>query len=433
MSRYASKLKRIINSGISLSKFAEKKGLYHLMSANFLARFLGFASQILVAWILAPVDMGRIKVMQTFMSIFIVLAGFGFNISILKLCSEKRSQEEKNFLFWKGIKYSIISQVVTFLIVLTFAFNGWLSNDGIINKVFIVFAIGIFPLTFDSNFLSYLQSLKKIKEYSIIQVTTKIIGVTLVLVLTYLFALEGYVVSIIIGYVITLMVILIKYKKIFISPKRTVINPFKLHFNLAYYSTLTNFLGIISISIDILVLNYFFEDKIALGYYSFASIFIGMLSILTRTVMQIAHPHFSEKSYSFSDWYTAFKKYNKLMVIYLFLILIICIIMVPIFLKFALSGKYEDSIIFFLILIFGWFFRDLNAFRGSALFGLGKIKTNFIVNFLSFLGSLIAVFLLFKVFGIMGAAYGMVVGGIITCVLSNLFFRIVIKDNNSIL
>ncbi|MEI8085006.1 MAG: hypothetical protein WCG93_02195, partial [Paludibacter sp.] len=58
-----------------------EKGFFHLLSANLLIQFFAFASQLLVAGILASDDIGRIKIIQTYFSVFIILAGMGFNAS----------------------------------------------------------------------------------------------------------------------------------------------------------------------------------------------------------------------------------------------------------------------------------------------------------------------------------------------------------------
>lgn len=367
--------------------------------------------------------------MQSFMSVFVVLAGFGFNISILKLCSEDRSIEEKNYLFRKGVCYSILPQLLTFLIILFCIYNNMLSSDSLINSVFIIYSLGIFPLALDSSILSYLQSLKMIKEYSTVQIITKPIGVILLILLTYYFSLYGYATAIVISYVLTLVVVLIRNKALIFSKLNSVPNPFKLHMNYSFYSMLTNVIGMILISIDIFILNFFSVDRLELGYYSFATIFIGMLGIITRTVLQITHPHFSEKSNNFVKWISSFNKYNRLMNYTLISIFCLSLIFVTIFMTYILNGKYYNSIYYFIVLAFAWLIRDSSAFRGSALFGLGKIRVNFMINLVSLLFHALLIVLFIQCFGIHGVPFAMILGGLVTYVLSfSVFNRIVAKE-----
>lgn len=73
----------------------KQKGFFHLLSANLLIQAVAFASQLFVAGILSPEDIGRIKFIQTLLSVFSIFAGMGFSASTLKLCSENRTETEK--------------------------------------------------------------------------------------------------------------------------------------------------------------------------------------------------------------------------------------------------------------------------------------------------------------------------------------------------
>jgi len=84
---------------LELFKDVEKKGFFHLVSANLIIGFLGFGSQLLVAKYLTPVELGQIKTIQAFINVATIIASFGFGISVLKLCSEKKSLEEKAYIF----------------------------------------------------------------------------------------------------------------------------------------------------------------------------------------------------------------------------------------------------------------------------------------------------------------------------------------------
>ena len=72
----------------------QEKGFFHLLSANILIQIFAFASQLFVAGILSPEDIGRIKIIQTYLSVFSVIAGMGLNASTLKICSEGREHKE---------------------------------------------------------------------------------------------------------------------------------------------------------------------------------------------------------------------------------------------------------------------------------------------------------------------------------------------------
>lgn len=420
-------MNKILENNKKLFKVAGEKGFYHLLSANFLVKFFGFSSQLLVAWILTPEDMGRIKVMQSFMSVFIILAGFGFNESIIKLCSENVDKKEKFYLYQKGVFYTLPFQFVTFILILILINFELLSKDEVINSVFIIYAFGLLLLPLNSNFLGYLHALKKIKEYSKIQIITKIFGVALIIILTYFFSIWGYAFGIIIGYVITLLTIFLRNRKLFIMKAIAVKNPFKKHFSIAFISALTNLVGMLLYSIDIFVINYMSNDRREIGYYAFATIFIGLLSIVARVVLKIAKPYFSERSDDFNAWHQTYTKYQRVMTKYLIIVLIMALIFVSIFLSYIFNAKYSASIYYFVLLSIGWFFRDLGAFRGVALFGLGKIKTNFFVSLVTLIITLPAVYIFYKIGGIEYVPFGVILGSISMLITSHLTFNYVVN------
>ena len=80
-------MKRILD----IIKDTYNKGFFHLFSANTLIHLIEFGSQLFIAWILIAEDIGRIKSFQSFAAIAVVIAGLGFNTSVLKLCREASS------------------------------------------------------------------------------------------------------------------------------------------------------------------------------------------------------------------------------------------------------------------------------------------------------------------------------------------------------
>lgn len=362
------------------------------------------------------------------MSVFVVLASFGFNVSILKLCSEDRSEKQKNYLFRKGLTYSLVSQILTIALIFFLVYFELLSQDFIINKVFLVYALGLAPLVLDGIILAYLQSMKRIKEYANVQIISKPISIVTIVIFTYYLGLFGYAIGIAMSYFFTLLLLFYRNKNFILGQFELVENPFEAHSYYALYSTLTNFVGIVLISIDIFFLNYFLSDRVELGFYSFATIFIGMLGVVTRSILQISHPHFSEKASDYSKWITSFRKYQKLMNIVLIVMFGVSSVLVPIFMYFVFDGRYMNSIQFFLILGIAWLFRDLSAFRGSALFGLGKLKLNFVTNISSLIFHLGFIYFGFQIMGIYGVAIGMILGACSTYFLSLIVFRSVLRQ-----
>ena len=140
------KIEYLKNNFINISK----KGFIHLLSANLLIQIFAFASQLLVASIINPDDIGRIKIIQTYLSIFSIIAGMGFNVSTLKLCSENRTKQERNSLFHSAMIFTLSSTILLYLVILGLNFFHIFSSDKMIQWLL---PLGLFPVI--SNSLSY--------------------------------------------------------------------------------------------------------------------------------------------------------------------------------------------------------------------------------------------------------------------------------------
>ena len=71
-------------------------------------------TQLYIAWLLLPEDLGRIKILLTFMTFGFTAGGLCLNVSALKLCSENRSPNDEAALFLKGWIYTLISSVAVY-------------------------------------------------------------------------------------------------------------------------------------------------------------------------------------------------------------------------------------------------------------------------------------------------------------------------------
>ncbi len=163
-----------IANKLNILRYFHQKGFFHLLSANVLIQLVAFASQLFVAGILAPADMGRIKIIQTYLSVFSIIAGMGFNTSVLKLCSENRTLSDKKSLFQSALFFTITSTIILYLLVLGLNFLNIFSTDKIIKWLI---PIGLFPIISNSIFMvfiSYFQATKKIKLISNLTISNKL-------------------------------------------------------------------------------------------------------------------------------------------------------------------------------------------------------------------------------------------------------------------
>ena len=198
------------------------RGFFHLLSANVLIQAVAFASQLFVAGILSPDDVGRIKVIMTFLSVFSVIGGMGFNGSTLKLCSENRSQGEVRQIFSVGVLFTVISTVAFYLLALLLNSFGLFSADKMIQWLI---PMGLFPVITNSVFMvlvAYFQAIKEIKIMSRITIVNKLISIAAIVLLTWLLGIKGYYIAYNISFIIMLIVAMRLLKADFSFKKNNV-------------------------------------------------------------------------------------------------------------------------------------------------------------------------------------------------------------------
>jgi len=415
MSRVLQLLRDVIN-----------KGFFHLLSANFIIGFLGFGSLLLIAKFVTPIELGQIKAMHAFIGVATILAGFGFNTAVLKLCSEKKPLEERAFIFKQNFYYTALPILFVLVCLFALAKLGLLSPDRNINRWLPLYMLVIPAMAYTSLIMVYLQALKKIQLMAKLQILIRFFGFIILVVMTYFYGLIGFILStIFVGY-IALLPLFNLIKDNFESKMKGAI-VFSRSFFYAKWSVAGNAVGRIGQYMDIFMLNYLIKDRVGFGYYGLSTIFILGLNYITSTVQSIATPYFSEKSNDKKEFLRVLKKYEKLMILLALGASIIAFLIVPPFIKTVYGNNYAPAGSYFRILTLKYFFRSCYALLGVAILGLGKMKYNFLSVFISVAISLVLSYFFITSYGLMGAAVAQALAYFITLIVVSFMIRYVIK------
>ena len=408
-----------------------KKGFFHLLSANFLISFLGFGAQLFVAKYLTSVDMGRIKTMQSFISVAVVVAGFGLNTAVLKLCSENRSLVEKKHILKENLRLTFICTVIILVIMGALAVSGYLSPDATINHWILLFIFSIPASVLTSLLICYLQALKKIQLISYAQVAIRLLGVLSLVIFTYCWKLSGFIISTVLVGLIAIIPLL-RLIDLNWGDKYDGRDIVRQSLYYGKWSVASNGLGVFGASVDIFLLNYLIKDRAILGDYGLATIFILAMNQITGTVQAIVTPFFSEKSSNRSEFMRVLGKYQRLLIFVAAIITIAAIILVPPFIKLIYKAKYPLSGMFFQILCLRYFFWSCYALLGVALIGLGRMKDNFLASSVYVPIAIILSFVFIKTWGPIGAACAQVAAGFCSLVVVYINCKLVLRSYFSV-
>jgi len=414
-----------INNKLNLFQQFYKRGFFHLLSANIFIQLVSFASQLFVAGILAPADMGRIKIIQTYLSIFSIVAGMGFNTSVLKLCSEERSFSDKKKIFQSALLFTTLSTLSLYFIIIILNAFGILSTDKIIQTLI---PLGLLPIVTNSLFMvfvAYFQATKKIKLISNLTVLNKLIAIIAIISFTCWLGIKGYYLAYNLSFILMLFVSFRVCGSAFIAKNFSTRNrsPFPTLWRYAKTSMFANLLSEISAYIDIILLGFFIKDMQNIGYYSFALTITVILRLFPGTVQQIASPYFSSLANQKDQFTSAFKKYNKLLYTGVIISLLAALVIVPPLTHWIFKSKYDQSMVYFPMLAIGWSLRQLTQLQSGAIFGLGKIEYNAYVSLISLCFNIIVISISVYFFCLLGAAYASILNGFIFTVSSRYFYK----------
>ena len=248
-----------------------------------------------------------------------------------------------------------------------------------------------------------------------------------IVISTWLWGFPGFIFATIAAYIIGLIPMLSQVGLGFLTSGKTAVPNRFSHF--AVFSMLGNGTAMIGQYSDIFILDHFSSDRVGIGYYALATIFILGAIQVTSTVQSISTPYFSERSDD-ESWFRRRLLYTQLRMAALSVIVSISIFLLAWLLVPRLYGPdYMPTIGYLLILLFKYIVWSSYAVLGVALFGLGFVRYNFIAVAIAAIVGIIVSYLLFQRIGIQGVAWGQVVSAIIAFCMTLFFVKMAFRQS----
>lgn len=409
---------------LAFIEFVKNKGFFDLLSVNFLTQFLGFGSSLLVARFLTATELGEIRILQSYIAVFSIIASFGINTATLKLCSENRPEKEKASILNLAVRKSLLSILITLIILFALSLTGTLTSTKRLSFWLIIYAFVIPSDVLTNLFIVFLQSQKRIKKMARSQAIIKLQTLPIVIFTTWQFGFKGFIFSTIFAHLIGLWPLInlvgLNFLKIPIEKKPAQF------MNFALFSLLANGVGQISLRGDMFILDHYAADRESIGYYSLALIFISAASQITGTVQSITTPYFSEKAED-EIWFRKQLALNqKRMVILSVVVALGVFILARIIIPIVYGNEYLPTIKYLLILLLRYIIWSSYAIIGPALIGLGQIKYNFLVTTIITPIGLFLSYYLLQQHGIIGVSWAQVGTALIQLSLMYIISKIAI-------
>lgn len=409
---------------------AKKINFFHLLSANLLVQLVGFGGQIFLTRILPVEDIGRIKVLQSYLAILIIIATLGINVAVVKLCSEGKGKQYSEKLFIIGLKIGIGFSLIVTIGVFCMTYFSILSKDNLINGNLRYFILQLPFMVFNSIVTYYLQSQLKIKEVSKIQSYSKIFVLFISTLIAAIFGFFGYLVCLVITNSITSVLCIY-----FVRSELKSLFKIKIDFkfvkkilSIGSISFLTNLLGQLLIYLNIFIMTNFSVNNNELGFYSIAQLIVVSLMIIPNTINQILLPKFSGYTNDKKKAVELFQKAYKKLIICVIGITFLAYLLCPLVIPMVFGEQYQNSIIYLNILLAGFMFWGMYSLKGIFLFAIGAVKYNFYTNLISFLINIILNLILIRHFEVIGAAIATTSTYFLTIFINNYYYNKVIKS-----
>ncbi len=406
-----------------------QKGFFHLIVSNYSVQLIVFAAHLLIAKIMSPYYVGVIKTIETYVNIGIVLGSGGMIFAILKIVPDERYATHRQNVFYYALRYITIFSLFVFVISEILAFAGLISVDKYLNYWFRWYAAIIVPSVILQFFIRYYQALHQFKRISMLVFYTKLISIAVILSMTWLFYLKGYIFSSIIT--TTLIVLFLAYD-LKLKPGDWLHSalPQSLKIQLKRLSRQAFTAQIVDqakLQGSYLMTNYLITDRIMFGQYSFALVIVQGLNIFTSSVQQFIIPKLASRVSEPVTYGKTLRKFETWFAVIAGAAALLLAFALPLIIQAVFGHKYDEALPLLRWLLLGWFINALAALKGAVFLTLGQMKYIAIISGLIMLVVFPAAYYLISQYGVKGTAWTFVLQALVSTVLLFIFTRYILK------
>lgn len=407
---------------------AASKGFFHLYTANLVMNLLAFGSQLLVAKFLSANELGDLKTMQSFFGLAVIVAGFGLNTAIIKLCSEERPDAERAAIFRQNLLIALIPIALTMLIGVAAARLGLLSPEQRVNQWMPALLLALPASVATILIMAYLQARKQINLMAMSQTLLRLGSAVVIVAATSWAGFSGYVwAAVLVTTAMVVPMVWVVRQPLRAGPADKPV--FRESWAIARWSLGANLIGALNGFLDVLLLNYWTDDRTTLGYYGLATIFILGLNQVTITIQTIATPYFSQYSRNPERFRQVLRTYQRRLIALSAGIAVVGFFAVPAVIRWIYGTEFAPAGLFFRILLIRYFVWSCHALLGTALIGLGQVRFNFYGVVIALAVTLSLSTVLISNFQFVGAAVAQAIAGGITFVVVVMMTRHVLRTH----
>lgn len=405
-----------------LQHFFRNKG-QHIFLSLLIAKICAFLGSLFIIRILPESEFGIISIVASVFAVFAPFSGFGSQQSLLRFGSLGDNLIEKKhlakYLFLKGFGFQILLSII-FLVISIFYIDRYEN----VFHLFIFFAVRLIGHYFFNHIQSELRIFGKNSEFAKVNNVVNIAGVVSLLMLTYIFGLQGYLAA----SALTPFIALFWFKKEHFSSltENFSFNKKEL-WDYGLHASGTALLSDALFSADVLMLSFLMNEN-AVADYKVAILLPANITFLALTFMQSDFPVLAKNYQNKHFLRNYISNYYKIFFPITVLILGFGILLKSEILNFFFSVKYDDNSWVFVILLAGFCLNMLlRNLYGNLISAVGKMSVNTVISvFTLILLPLISFFLVGK-YGITGMALSLSITMLANGLLLMIYFYTYLK------
>lgn len=407
-------------------------GFFHVFGSSVINKIIGFASGIVLVWIISKPVYGIFSYANTLFNFFMIFCGLGAAPGILQMCSEQKDEQEKKQIYSYASRTSFIINLLLSLAILfisifvPFKIKG--SNLCLGMMAFLPIVSYIYEM---QSF--YLRTQLRNKEYSFSNTFSTVTIFVLSCILSYFFEIKGLVVAKYISFAISSLFVCLRYNITYpVTQKPKLPKTVKKQFwNISLISMMNNGLSSLMYLLDIFVLGFVIPDSSVVASYKVATqIPTAMIFIPTAFITYI-YPYFARHRED-KEWVR--KKYILVSLAIgaiCFAISAFCIILAPLIIGLIFGKQYLDAVPCFRILSLS--FAVSSVFRilpGNILTTQRRLKFNLFVAFFSSAFNTVMNVIFITRWHSIGAALSTILTVVLTSVLNVCYLVYVLRKKN---
>lgn len=352
------------------------KDILYLFNANIITKIVAFSGQLFVAAMITPNELGQIKSALTYVEIIAVIGCLGLNTAILFKCDIKTNDNDLRKIVQSSLYTATFFCLILVIIVSFFStLRGFDFASDEVRRLLVYLAWSAPLIVGIQICTSVLQSLQKYKDIFIVTAYPKSISLILLVIFTYNYGIDGYVIAYILGALFSLAYILMKEMAVFrpMSFSRVIVAS---QISIGKNAMLSNLIGIIGINLGFIVLNASGTSQYDIGQYAFAFLVYSGCEVITQTAQQFFLPKYSSFKYDLDKWSNLVVSSERNFLLASIVIgLVVSLGALFIYLLMPLY-EYNQAMMYLSIMSSVWILSSFYSLKGAAFISLGRTDIN---------------------------------------------------------